>query len=99
MNRQEIITLAESLGLLYPEPKSSSDYNSPAHMRLISKLEKFAEESERKVLQVQESLYDSAYLAGVNLGFDLGCTNDSEGKQKVFDSREGYLKALKNQIS
>ena len=43
MNRQEIITLAESLGLLYPEPKSSSDYNSPAHMRLISKLEKFAE--------------------------------------------------------
>lgn len=43
MTRQEIITLAESLGLLYPEPKSSSDYNSPAHMRLISKLEKFAE--------------------------------------------------------
>ena len=44
MNRQEIITLAESLGLLYPEPKSSSDYNSPAHMRLISRLEKFAQE-------------------------------------------------------
>ena len=44
MNRNEIIQLAESLGLLYPEPKSSSDYNSPAHMRLISKLEKFAEE-------------------------------------------------------
>ena len=43
MNRQEIITLAESLGLLYPEPKSSSDYNHPAHMRLISRLEKFAE--------------------------------------------------------
>lgn len=41
MNRQEIIELAESVGLLYPEPKSSSDYNSPAHMRLISKLEKF----------------------------------------------------------
>ena len=44
MNRNEIITLAESLGLLYPEPKSSSDYNHPAHMRLISKLERFAEE-------------------------------------------------------
>ena len=43
MTRQEIITLAESLGLLYPEPKSSSDYNHPAHMRLISKLEKFYE--------------------------------------------------------
>ena len=42
MNRDELITLAESLGLLYPEPKSSSDYNSPAHMRLISRLEKFA---------------------------------------------------------
>ena len=44
MNRQEIIQLAESLGLLCPEPKSSSDYTHPAHMRLISKLEKFAEE-------------------------------------------------------
>ena len=44
MNRQEIITLAETVGLLYTEPKSSSDYNHPAHMRLISKLEKFAEE-------------------------------------------------------
>ena len=44
MNRNETITLAESLGLLYPEPKSSSDYNHPAHMRLISKLEKFAED-------------------------------------------------------
>ena len=48
MNRQEIITLAESLGLLYPEPKSSSDYNSPAHMRLISKLEKFYTEAHTK---------------------------------------------------
>ena len=44
MNRKEIIQLAEELGLLYPEPISSSDYNHPAHMRLISKLEKFAEE-------------------------------------------------------
>jgi hypothetical protein len=44
MNRQEIITLAEKLGLLYPEPMSSSDYSSPAHQRFISKLEKFAEE-------------------------------------------------------
>ena len=60
MNRQEIITLAESLGLLYPEPKSSSDYNHPAHMRLISKLEKFAQEIERKVLQGLEDDVDSA---------------------------------------
>lgn len=44
MNRKEIIALAEKLGLLYPEPMSSSDYNSPAHQRFISKLEKFAEE-------------------------------------------------------
>ena len=42
MQRKEIIQLAEKLGLLYPEPMSSSDYNSPAHQRLISKLEKFA---------------------------------------------------------
>lgn len=44
MNRQDVITLAESLGLLYPLNPSSSDYGSPAHMRLISKLEKFAQE-------------------------------------------------------
>lgn len=44
MNRKEIIQLAEKLGLLYPEPMSSSDYNHPQHQRLISKLEKFAEE-------------------------------------------------------
>lgn len=48
MNRQGIIQLAESLGLLYPEPKSSSDYNHPAHMRLISKLEKFYAEAHTK---------------------------------------------------
>lgn len=44
MNRKDIIVLAEKLGLLYPEPMSSSDYNSPAHQRFVSKLEKFAEE-------------------------------------------------------
>ena len=59
MNRNEIIQLAESLGLLYPEPKSSSDYNHPAHMRLISKLEKFAQEIERKVLQGVEDDVES----------------------------------------
>lgn len=41
MNRQELITLAESLGILYPEPM---DYTHPSHQRLISKLEKFAME-------------------------------------------------------
>lgn len=40
MQRKEIIQLAEKLGLLYPEV----DYNHPQHQRLISKLEKFAEE-------------------------------------------------------
>ena len=44
MQRKEIIQLAEKLGLLYPEPLSSSDYSSSAHQRFISKLEKFAEE-------------------------------------------------------
>ena len=67
MTRQEIITLAESLGLLYPEPKSSSDYNHPAHMRLISKLEKFYIEAHVKgwgegideVIRQQEELEGS----------------------------------------
>ena len=66
MNRQEIILLAESLGLLYPEPKSSSDYNHPAHMRLISKLEKFYiqahtdgwAEGIEEVIRQQEELKD-----------------------------------------
>lgn len=40
MQRKEIIALAEKLGLLYPEV----DYNHPQHQRLISKLEKFADE-------------------------------------------------------
>lgn len=56
MNRNEIITLAESVGLLYPEPKSSSDYNHPAHMRLISKLEKFYETAFNE--GYNECLYD-----------------------------------------
>ena len=60
MNRQEIITLAESLGLIYPEPKSSSDYNHPAHMRLISKMEKFAEAIEQKIIQDQEDATEAA---------------------------------------
>jgi len=51
MNRQEVINLAESIGLLYPEPM---DYNHPQHMRLISKLEKFAREC-----------YDRGFTAGV----------------------------------
>lgn len=67
MNRQEIITLAESLGLLYPEPKSSSDYNSPAHMRLISKLEKFAEAIENKIVEEQEDAVESALRDLINL--------------------------------
>ena len=41
MNRKEIIQLAEKIGLLYPEPISSSDYGHPQHQRFISKLEKF----------------------------------------------------------
>ena len=44
MNRKEVIELAEKVGLLYPEPMSSSDYRHPQHQRLISKLEKFAED-------------------------------------------------------
>lgn len=44
MNRTDVITLAESIGLLYPSEQPSIGYSSPAHMRLISKLEKFAQE-------------------------------------------------------
>ena len=60
MTRNEIIQLAESLGLIYPEPKSSSDYNHPAHMRLISKMEKFAQEIEQKIIQDQEDATEAA---------------------------------------
>ncbi len=48
MNRKDIITLAEKIGLLYPEPMSSSDYQHPQHQRFISKLEKFYTEAHTK---------------------------------------------------
>jgi len=51
MNRQEVIDLAESVGLLYP---NDMNYNASAHMRLISKLQKFAQEC-----------YDRGFTAGV----------------------------------
>jgi len=44
MTRQELIELAESIGILYPSDQPSIGYSSPAGMRLISKLEKFAQE-------------------------------------------------------
>jgi len=53
MNRTDLITLAESIGLLYPNDNPSLDYNSPAHMRLISKLEKLAQEC-----------YDNGFASG-----------------------------------
>ena len=60
MNRKDVITLAEKTGLLYPEPMSSSDYGHPQHQRFISKLEKFAEAIENKVIQNQEDEVESA---------------------------------------
>lgn len=59
MNRKDIIALAEKLGLLYPEPMSSSDYQHPQHQRFISKLEKFAEECFHKGINAAIKL-DSA---------------------------------------
>lgn len=55
MNRKDIITLAEKIGLLYPEV----DYNHPQHQRFISKLEKFAEECFHKGMNAAIKL-DSA---------------------------------------
>lgn len=42
MNRKEIIELAEKVGLLVKD--ENFPYSSPAQQRLISRLEKFAEE-------------------------------------------------------
>lgn len=67
MHRKEIIQLAEKLGLLHPEPMSSSDYGHPQHQRLISKLEKFAEAVEEKVIQDQEDAVESALQGLINL--------------------------------
>ena len=41
MNRQTLIEIAEEVGLLFPDSVELG-YNHPQHMRLISKLEKFA---------------------------------------------------------
>lgn len=59
MNRADVITLAESIGLLYPD-QSSFDYNHPQHMRLISKLEKFAQEC-----------YDKGFASGWDEAKDI----------------------------
>lgn len=67
MNRKDIVALAEKLGLLYPEPMSSSDYSHPQHQRFISKLEKFAEAVEEKVIQNQEDEVESALRDLINL--------------------------------
>lgn len=42
INRNEIIEIAEKIGLLFQS--TGQPYNTPQHMRLISKLEKFAQE-------------------------------------------------------
>lgn len=53
MNHKEIIRLAEEVGLLVKN--KAIPYSLPAHMRLISRLEKFAvrvqETSAQKVLE------------------------------------------------
>ena len=67
MSRKDIIALAEKLGLLYPEPVSSSDYGHPQHQRFISKLEKFAVAVEEKVIQNQEDEVESALRGLINL--------------------------------
>lgn len=41
-----------------------------------------------------DALYDSAYLAGVTLGWNLGVEGDNEGLAAVHRARNGYLKAL-----
>lgn len=63
MQRKEIIQLAEKLGLLYSEV----DYNHPQHQRLISKLEKFAEAIEKKIVEEQEDAVESALRDLINL--------------------------------
>ena len=67
MNRKDIITLAEKIGLLYPEPMSSLDYQYSQHQRFISKLEKFAVVVEEKVIQNQEDEVESALRGLINL--------------------------------
>jgi hypothetical protein len=43
------------------------------------------------------ALYDSAYCAGLRRGFQLGHFDDYAGLAKALESREGYVKALREQ--
>jgi hypothetical protein len=45
--------------------------------------------------QRADALYDSAYCAGLGRGFTLGQFDDNEGLRKALESREGYLKDLR----
>lgn len=47
IHRNQLIQIAEDVGLLVKD--ESFPYNSPAHQRLISRLEKFAIRLEREV--------------------------------------------------
>jgi len=50
---------------------------------------------EAKIIRDQcEALCDSSYIAGVRAGWNLGIAHDKEGMQKIYKSREGYVKVL-----
>lgn len=42
-----------------------------------------------------DALYDSAYVAGLGAGYNLGVVEDNAGLQRAIKARAGYLKVLK----
>lgn len=43
-----------------------------------------------------DALYDSAYVAGLGAGYNLGVVEDNAGLQRAIQARSGYLKVLKD---
>ncbi|QEK91869.1 hypothetical protein E2544_08605 [Achromobacter insolitus] len=68
-----------------------TDKTNPA---LLSKLR--APVADERQGDIAAALQDSAYCAGLQRGFVLGNHNDNDGLRRALESRDGYVKTIKD---
>lgn len=64
------------------------------HAEAVSKLRVLA--TDEACDNIAASLQDSAYCAGLQRGFMLGNHNDNDGLRRALESRDGYVKTIKD---
>lgn len=64
------------------------------HAEAMYKLRVLATDEARD--DIAASLQDSAYCTGLQRGFMLGNHNDNDGLRRALESRDGYVKAIKD---